>query len=87
MKLVVISGPTGAGKSDLLQLAFKNAGSDARMFTRSEMEGALPYLSSSHVGLPLQSFVDDVSPELLAKLKKLGKQYDDEYVMTVVVTK
>lgn len=87
MKLVTISGPTGSGKTALLQLAFKDAGPDARMFTRSEMEGALPYLNSSHVGLPLQSFVDGVTPELLAKLKKLGKQYDDEYVMTVAVTK
>lgn len=87
MKVVVITGPMASGKTTLLQLAFKEAGPDARMFSRTGMEGALPYLNSSHVGLPLQSFVDDVSPELLAKLKKLGKQYGDEYTMTVVVTK
>ena len=87
MKLVIITGPMASGKTTMLQLAFKEAGSEARLFSRADMVNLLRYLESGQVGLPMQSFVDEVTPELLVKLKKLNKQYGDEYSMTVVVTK
>ncbi len=69
----------------MLRASYKEAGPEARLFTGSEFESVLRMLERKMVGLPMFTFIDEARPELLPRIKKLAKEYSDEYVLTVVV--
>lgn len=86
MKIVEIRGPAASGKTTMLRARLKEAGPDARLFHSSELEHVLNMVQRKMVGLPQQSFVDEVSPALLRKIKRMAQDQPSDYTMTVVVS-
>lgn len=77
MHIVKITGTQGAGKSEALaHLAELH---QSTTITGTQLMAALPLLNSRTSALALNTFVDDVQPEMLSKVTKLAKMYPATY--------
>jgi len=77
MNTIKITGAQGAGKSEALgHLAELH---QSTVITGAQLMAALPLLNSRTSALALNTFVDDVQPEMLPKLAKLAKLYPATY--------
>ena len=79
MHIIKITGTQGAGKSEVLKhLAELH---QSTVITGAQLMAALPLLNSRTSALALNTFVDDVQPEMLPKITKLAKMYPATYRM------
>ena len=77
MNIIKITGAQGAGKSEVLKhLAELH---QSTVITGAQLMAALPLLNSRTSALALNTFVDDVQPEMLPKIAKLVKLYPATY--------
>ena len=77
MHIIKITGAQGAGKSEALgHLAELH---QSTVITGAQLMAALPLLNSRTSALALNTFVDDVQPEMLSKITKLAKLYPATY--------
>ena len=77
MHIIKITGNTGAGKSEALaHLAELH---NTVVITGAQLMAALPLLTSRTSALALNTFVDDVQPEMLVKVNRIAKLYDNTY--------
>ena len=77
MQIVKITGAQGAGKSEALSHLAELHQSTA--ITGALLMAAMPLLNSRTSALALNTFVDDVQPEMLPKITKLAKLYPNTY--------
>ena len=77
MHIVKITGTQGAGKSEALaHLAELH---QSTVITGAQLMAALALLNTRTSALALNTFVDDVQPEMLSKVTKLAKMYPATY--------
>ena len=77
MHIIKITGAQGAGKSEALtHLAELH---NTVVITGAQLMAALPLLTSRTSALALNTFVDDVQPEMLVKVNRIAKLYDNTY--------
>ena len=77
MQIVKITGAQGAGKSEALShLAELH---QSTVITGALLMAAMPLLNSRTSALALNTFVDDVTPEMMPKIAKLAKLYPNTY--------
>lgn len=77
MHIVKITGAQGAGKSEALgHLAELH---QSTIITGTQLMAALALLNTRTSALALNTFVDDVQPEMLPKITKLAKMYPATY--------
>ena len=77
MHIIKITGAQGAGKSEALRhLAELH---QSTVITGAQLMAALALLSTRTSALALNTFVDDVQPEMLPKITKLAKLYPATY--------
>lgn len=77
MQIVKITGAQGAGKSEALShLAELH---QSTVIAGALLMAAMPLLNSRTSALALNTFVDDVQPEMLPKIAKLAKLYPNTY--------
>ena len=77
MHIVKITGTQGAGKSEALShLAELH---QSTVITGAQLMAALALLNTRTSALALNTFVDDVQPEMLPKITKLAKMYPATY--------
>ena len=77
MHIVKITGAQGAGKSEAL--AYLADLHSTVAITGTQLMAALPLLMSKTSALALNTFVDDVQPEMLPRINKLAKMYPATY--------
>lgn len=83
MHIIKISAPAGAGKSEALNALADHFG--GTVIHSSHLIGAMGLLMSQASALSLNTFVDEVTPNMLPKIEKLAKLYPNTYHMYVVV--
>ena len=77
MHTIKITGTQGAGKSEALgHLAELH---QSTVITGAQLMAALALLNTRTSALALNTFVDDVQPEMLPKITKLAKMYPATY--------
>ncbi len=77
MHTIKITGSAGAGKSEVLKhLAELH---QTTVISGSQLMAALPLLNTRTSALALNTFVDDVTPEMMPKITKLAKLYPNTY--------
>lgn len=77
MHIVKITGTQGAGKSEALNhLAELH---QSTVITGAQLMAALALLNTRTSALALNTFVDDVQPEMMPKITKLAKMYPATY--------
>lgn len=77
MHIVKLTGAQGAGKSEVLKhLAELH---QTTVISGSQLMAALPLLNTRTSALALNTFVDDVTPEMMPKIAKLAKLYPNTY--------
>ena len=77
MHIVKITGAQGAGKSEALgHLAELH---QSTVITGAQLMAALALLNTRTSALALNTFVDDVQPEMLPRINKLAKMYPATY--------
>lgn len=77
MQIVKITGAQGAGKSEALSHLAELY--QSTVITGALLMAAMPLLNSRTSALALNTFVDDVQPEMLPKIAKLVKLYPNTY--------
>lgn len=77
MHIIKIVSAAGAGKSDALaHLAELH---ESTVITGNQLMNAMALLNTRTSALALNTFVDDVQPEMLPKITKLAKMYPNTY--------
>ena len=77
MHIIKITGAQGAGKSEALgHLAELH---QSTVITGALLMAALPLLNSRTSALALNTFVDEVRPEMLSRITELAKMYPATY--------
>lgn len=77
MHIIKITGDSGVGKSEALQhLAELH---QSTVITGNQLMNAMALLNTRTSALALNTFVDDVQPEMMPKIKKLAKMYPNTY--------
>jgi cytidylate kinase len=83
MHIIKISAPAGAGKSEALNALADHFG--GKVIHSSDLMSAMGILMSQASALSPNTFVDEVTPNMLPKIEKLAKLYPNTYHMYVVV--
>lgn len=83
MHIIKITAPAGAGKSHALNILADELG--GTIISGSELVGSLPILMRQASALAINTFVDEVTPNMMPRIEKLAKMYPSAYYMYVVL--
>lgn len=83
MRIITLTGATESGHNEALAVLADNAGEPVT--SAKDFNAASGMLLKGTVGLAKSTFIEGVDDNLMVKIKKLGKQYDNTYVIVVAM--